>query len=92
MYHVPMEGLNKAISLAGSPSKLASLPGISKQRVSNWRAAGVVPPDSVLAVVRALDGQVTPFELREDLYPDPAWLPPGISQASSARQEARDAA
>lgn len=78
-----MDGLNKAIALAGSPSKLATLLGISKQRVSNWRAAGVVPADSVLAVVRVLDGQVTPFELREDLYPDPAWLPPDVAQASS---------
>lgn len=73
-----MDGLNKAIAIAGSPSKLAAALGISKQRVSNWRAAGVVPADSVLPIVRALAGRITPFELREDLYPDPVWLPPDV--------------
>ncbi|MCG8155169.1 helix-turn-helix domain-containing protein [Brenneria goodwinii] len=63
-----MTGLDSAIQLAGSASKLSAVLGISKMSVSLWKRNGV-PADRVLAIYNATG--VTPHELRPDLYPNP---------------------
>ncbi|MEQ4782930.1 transcriptional regulator [Enterobacter hormaechei] len=66
-----MNGLDKAISFAGTASKLAAMLGIKPMSVSRWknRYQGAVPAERVLPIY-ILTG-VTPHELRPDLYPNP---------------------
>lgn len=74
------DALLRAIELAGSQVALAAgirerLPGskVSQAHISRWlyRVKGPVPPsDYVLAIASAVDFQVTPHELRSDLYPN----------------------
>lgn len=45
-------------------------PAISPQGVSKWAEAGV-PSERVLPICRHIGFQVTPHELRPDLYPNP---------------------
>lgn len=74
-----MEALTKAIGLAGGQKKLATvlsehLPGgegIGSTAIANWLQRGQVPADKVISVSRAVGFQVTPHELRPDLYPLP---------------------
>lgn len=75
------ETLLKAVELAGGQVHLARavrgvLPGskISQPHVSGWlnEAKIVVPPaEYVLPIAQALNWQITPHELRPDLYPNP---------------------
>ncbi len=66
-----MDSLSKAIKIAGSQRQLAEKVGGVQTRISEWRRRGEVPPDAVIGVSRAVDFQVTPHELRPDLYPHP---------------------
>lgn len=72
----PKEHLQRAIDLAGNPSKLAEkVEGkTTASHVFNWlnRDRGGVSPSSVIAVCRAVDFQVTPHQLRPDIYPNEA--------------------
>lgn len=70
-----MDAYTKAIKTAGGITRLAEAIGISPQHLCNWRSRGI-PAERVLPIVRATGGAVTPYELRPDIYPDPAWLPP----------------
>lgn len=65
----------KAIVAAGGTGKLARGLGTHATVVSKWRKRGV-PAERVLPICRLAGGQVTPYELRCDIYPDPDWLPP----------------
>lgn len=69
-----MTGLNKAILIAGSASKLGQALGVSRMAVCLWKQKGV-PADRVLAILNSTG--VTPHELRPDLYPNPT---DGLSQ------------
>lgn len=73
-----MNAIDKAISLAGGQSNLAISCGVSQAAVSKWSRGQRVDGDHVLPVVRATNGQVKPFDLRPDLYPDQDWLPPDL--------------
>ncbi|MFZ5271578.1 transcriptional regulator [Enterobacter asburiae] len=66
-----MNALYKAITTAGSATKLAQLLTISAMNVSHWknRNKGQVPQSQVLPIYHATG--VTPHELRPDLYPNP---------------------
>ncbi|WP_417522267.1 transcriptional regulator [Marinobacter sp.] len=66
-----MNTLNKEIQLAGGPQALAKELGVTIQRLINWRSRGRVPADMVLAYCRARSWQITPHELRPDIYPNP---------------------
>ena len=70
-----MESLKHAISLAGSGAELGRRIGVERQTIASWLSRGSVPAEQVLAIVQALDGKVTPHDLRPDLYPDPDWMP-----------------
>jgi DNA-binding transcriptional regulator YdaS (Cro superfamily) len=65
-----MNSLDKAISIAGSQTALAEKVGTKQQNVSQWTKSRV-SPEFVLGVAKAVDFQVTPHELRPDIYPHP---------------------
>ena len=69
-----MTTLNYAIDIAGGVAPLAKILDMSIQRVNNWRYRGV-PVEAVIDICLKLDNQVTPFQLRPDIYPDPDWIP-----------------
>ena len=54
--------------------------GVTRQAMQFWvDSESTVPPDRVLTVAAAFDWQVTPHELRPDLYPNPDdGLPPEL--------------
>jgi len=58
--------LEKTLELAGGPAALGKLLGISSQAVSQWRR---IPPLQVIPIERALEGRITRYEMRPDLYP-----------------------
>ncbi|MCE0845927.1 helix-turn-helix domain-containing protein [Buttiauxella sp. A2-C1_F] len=60
----------KIIAVCGSQSELARRVGKNSQTVSAWFRNGVAS-NEVINASRALDWQVTPHELRPDLYPNP---------------------
>lgn len=63
-----MEGLNKAIGILGSQQKLAEACNVKQQHVSYW-LKNRVPAERVAVIVHATQNQVTPHDLRPDLYP-----------------------
>lgn len=65
----PFERVCKSL---GSYAAIGAIftPTISPQGVSKWSEAGV-PSERVLALCRATNFDVTPHELRPDLYPHP---------------------
>lgn len=63
--------LERAINLAESQSRLARLVNVNPQAIQGWRKTGQIPPDRVLDIARAVVFQVTPHQLRPDLYPHP---------------------
>lgn len=70
----PKEHLQRAIDLAGNASKLAEKIGgkTTPSHIFNWlnRDRDGVSPHRVIAVSRAVDFQVTPHQLRPDIYPN----------------------
>ncbi|WP_353614054.1 YdaS family helix-turn-helix protein [Mangrovibacter phragmitis] len=67
-----MKAIDKAITTAGTASRLAELLAVSAMTISHWRNRyhGIVPADRVLQIYGATG--VTPHELRPDLYPNPS--------------------
>jgi DNA-binding transcriptional regulator YdaS (Cro superfamily) len=73
--------LQKAIDLAGSQSELARRlrtdrpdTKIAQRHISKWLTMGkepVPPAEWVIPICRAIEWQITPHELRQDLYPEP---------------------
>jgi DNA-binding transcriptional regulator YdaS (Cro superfamily) len=70
----PKKHLQRAIDLAGNANRLAEKTGgkTTASHVFNWlnRDRDGVSPQSVIAVCRAVDFQVTPHQLRPDIYPN----------------------
>jgi DNA-binding transcriptional regulator YdaS (Cro superfamily) len=64
------ETVQKKIISCGSQSELARRLGKNSQTVSVWFRTQVASTE-VLNACRVLDWQVTPHELRPDLYPNP---------------------
>lgn len=70
--------LQRAIALAGSPSRLAAMATeagprkIERQHIGNWlqRNDGQVSADYVIQIAKAVGFEVTPHQLRPDLYPN----------------------
>lgn len=69
----PREALEKAISLAGSQSELARRIGgpVKQQHVDYWlRVMGKISEKHAIAAERAVDGQVTRYQFRPDVFGD----------------------
>jgi DNA-binding transcriptional regulator YdaS (Cro superfamily) len=64
------EALKRVIDLCGSQSALASRldPPAKPQAIQQWKRT---PPERVIGVSRAVNFDVTPHELRPDIYPFP---------------------
>lgn len=62
-----MKAIDRAIKKAGGPSALARKLDVSPQAVCNWSERGV-PPERVIDVETAVDGEVTRYELRPDIF------------------------
>ena len=62
-----MKAIDRAIKKAGGPSALARELGVSPQAVCNWSKRGV-PPERVIDIEAAVDGEVTRYELRSDIF------------------------
>lgn len=60
--------IKKIISKAGGPIALGRRLKLSRGAVSQW---AVVPAERVLFVAAATDWQISPHEIRPDLYPNP---------------------
>lgn len=62
--------LKKAISIAGGQGSLAKILGIKQSYVWNWlNRDNKVPAEYVLKIEEAVNGRVTRYELRPDIYP-----------------------
>lgn len=61
---------NKILSVCKSQSELGRRLGKNSQTISAWFRNGVARGE-VINASRALNWQVTPHELRPDLYPNP---------------------
>lgn len=64
-----MTPLEKAILLAGSGSKLARLLDVTSMTVTQWKRRGV-PAERCMAIERAVNGAVTRYDLRPDVFGD----------------------
>ncbi len=75
-----MDAIRKAAEHVGGQAKLAHLINVSPQAINQWcKGVRPLPGEQVIPICNAVRGagcQITPHELRPDLYPDPNWLPP----------------
>ena len=60
--------LDKAISITGNVNSLAKAVGVSHTAAQKWERKGFIPPTSILRVEKALNGQVTRYELIDDFF------------------------
>ena len=73
----------RAVTLLGgyieAAEKLGELTGrrYTRHAVRKWFQSRL-PADVVVPMVRLLEGEMTPHDLRPDIYPDPSWMPPGM--------------
>lgn len=63
----PLTMLAKAIDVAGGPVKLSLALGLHKTAVYKW---DLCPPDRVISVCELINWEVTPHQLRPDIYPN----------------------
>lgn len=71
---MPRDALRTASRIVGSMQALAEKLKITKGAVGQWDK---VPSERVIDVAKATDWQVTPHQLRPDIYPNPSdALPP----------------
>tara|TARA_R100000900_G_scaffold143143_1_gene125613 strand:+ start:1060 stop:1269 length:210 start_codon:yes stop_codon:yes gene_type:complete len=55
-------------------TRLANQLKISRSAVSAWKKTKI-PANRVLAIYRLSKGEITPHEMRPDIYPDENWRP-----------------
>lgn len=70
-----MNAITQALEKVGGQCAMARAIGVTQGAVWQWVVRGSVPADRVLAIYRATSGQVTPHQLRPDIYPDPDYRP-----------------
>lgn len=73
-----MNGLQRAVEIAGGQTALAALlgPPIKQAHVWWWleKMDGRVPPQHCAAIERATEGKVTRHDLRPDIFGEPPAL------------------
>ena len=70
---------SELIEHLGSAAALARASGVIR-RAAVWQWPEQIPPERVLPIMRAVNGNIMPHELRPDVYPDSSWLPPDTNQ------------
>lgn len=65
-----MNALQRIIEIKKSQGAVAAIVGARQQSVGYWLKEGL-PSEHVIKIAAAVDFQVTPHELRPDLYPHP---------------------
>lgn len=83
----PLEALQRAVDIAGGQSALARLIGVpSQSTIWTWLSRDKkCGRGAAISIYRATAGQITPHELRPDLYPDPDYRPALESSAPEQR-------
>ncbi|OGS99799.1 MAG: hypothetical protein A3K04_02320 [Gallionellales bacterium RBG_16_56_9] len=86
--------LEKTVALAGGQSALAVklrdlMPNskVSQAHIWHWlhhSKCDAPPAEYVIPMVLAVNGAVTPHELRQDIYPDPDWMPVELRKQDAA--------
>jgi len=81
-----MNIISKSIGLSGGVTRLSKSVGVSAPTVSQWASgARPVPPGKAVSIARATNWQVTPHDLRPDIYPNPTdALPPELTKGEAA--------
>ncbi|WGM00650.1 transcriptional regulator [Arsenophonus nasoniae] len=64
------KNIKNRIAGIASQTEIANFIGHEPQAISSWFKNGV-PPKKVLRLCEVLEWQVTPHELRPDIYPNP---------------------
>lgn len=62
--------LHRCYKICGSQAAFARLIGVTASALNKWNKGGV-PPRRVPQVVAVMNGAVTHYELRPDMYPRP---------------------
>lgn len=66
----PLEALQKAVEIAEGQSSLAAMIGKKQGHVWHWlKKSGQCPAEMAIPISNAVNGQVTPNQLRPDIYP-----------------------
>lgn len=66
----PLEALEKAVELAGGQSKLAAQIGKKQGHIWHWLNKSLMcPAEQAIPISTAVGGQVSPHDLRPDIYP-----------------------
>ena len=69
---IPQEATRLAIALAGGQASVAKALKIRRQAIWKWDQKGRVPADKVLSLCDLVSHQVTPQQLRPDVFGKPA--------------------
>lgn len=84
LYIIFMTPLEQACQIMTTAVNLARAVGVSPQALQQWVNRDHVPATQVLKVSAAVGYQVTPHQLRPDLYPYPDdALPPAYRKAAA---------
>jgi len=75
-----MRVLDRIVANVGTKTELARRLGISYQAVVKWQRENKIPVERVLQIVELMNGEITPLEIRPDIYPDPDWMPKSVTQ------------
>ena len=84
----PSNPVYRAVTLLGgyitAAEKLSEVTGrtYTKHAVRKWFQSRL-PADVVVPIVLLLDGEMSPHDLRPDIYPDPNWMPPGMTRTGA---------
>lgn len=60
--------IQRAARVAGGQSALARALEVTPQAVQQWCVAGAAPPERCIAIETAVDGAVTRYDLRPDVF------------------------
>ena len=63
-----MESIEKIVVNAGGASTVARACGVSPQAVQHWISSNRVPANRVLAIEALIEGSVSRYELRPDVF------------------------
>ena len=67
-----MNTVERIVQIVGNQSELARRLNIKPQAIQKWVTTGQVPVNRVLEVEKIVEGQITRYEIRPDIYPKDA--------------------